>query len=588
MRIVRPAAFALLALLAAAPSRPWADDAAAPREIAPAEVEAAQAVLGAVPPGEAALLNALRYLLQPEFEAELLTGRHTRRCSLAPFEKPDHGAFGVPERVRLWAVLECGMPVSPALEAQLQRMLDQPAGESAGLAGLAVEMLAVRAALRNPDVRRTEVLISRAGALHAASLMLPDACGAKSPLVQGDYISPRWYALQLWRAALTRAAADCVPTLKDKQWQEDLRALLRGWLPECGFVPRKNGFNDVTEETACNLAAFCALRLAAEAPKGLLPTSLLRDVERRLKDLPAILARLQHKAPERALGPARILMLASLPATAAPEGTAPAEWHSTLLAAALEGQAAAGIAPGQSQGTELALVEPSASRGEREALQTALFAIALRGGLFSSLPAPLSGKSLAEIGRRMHAQAMLQASRARNESSDFAGRVKGAIADGCEFVAEQQDETGAFRGVHQGRPGNTALCLLALLHGDFDRDSKAIQRGLARLLQEQNSRFRYSYDIALMLMFFQAYHEREQREAGMLTADAPAAFEQARQRVRTALPDTHRALVDQLTKDLQACAVGDDGYGYTPLATTSSNSAHGHTDNSCSQYAILG
>jgi hypothetical protein len=284
-----------------------------------------------------------------------------------------------------------------------------------------------------------------------------------------------------------------------------------------------------------------------------------------------------------------LLALSAAP-DVAPERKSPDEWRSDLLRRSFAANDLSGLVNSRNTlAQELGLIaENSTLRGEVAACETALSCLALCGGLLPRGLAPLHGRELQSIGRIMYAQAVIQGSRARIGGDDFNSRVKFAIEDGCAWLASIQKADGSFPGQNSYYAGNTAMALLAMLHGGWSRDSSEIKAGLKWLESHGTSAGRKTYSHAVVLMFFQKYYEPEQREAGILYVRDASQFAEARRKVWGSLKKEHATMISQMVKDIDAAHVGGTrgGWGYDPIV--GGGQGRVHSDNSCSQYALLG
>jgi len=585
----------LIGLLAVAPAQPHAQDSAKTppavkaREFTDEEVAAADKVRLALSAQDLVLYNGLRYLLRPAYETELFAGRRYRPGGLASLETASTEPMTMAEHLRLWAVLQSGMELGQALENEITRLLLSTRDSGAQLAGIGVEMATLRAVYLRGDAVRSAAIAARAKELLAQARKLAVLTSQKSPFVQGAVIYPQWFGFQLWRSVIMRAALDLGLEADGRDWESDLRDLLRCWNKEKGWTMSKAQARSVNGDLHTNLMALTTLQLAAGAPDKTLSKALQSEIKKKLDDAPALLARLDREYETEGFADARLLLLQSM-GDLAPQGVAGDPWREKLRRQGVANAEISGAFVARSGlQSDLFGTVTNTSRGSRTCMETALVLIALSGGLHATGKGPLAGQGLAGTGRVLYALSVWQASSARQEAGDFQGRVNAAIADGCDFIAASQLPNGSFPGTHAASLGNHAACVLTLMHGGWDRKGPVISNGLKYMLENRVAPSG-TYANALALMAFQEYYIREQRENGLLGAESPAEFEAARGKVLAALDPDHRKFCEDLLKEIDSAASKKGGWGYTGVAggRTSSVPSGNYADNSCSQYALLG
>lgn len=579
----------LLPVLALAAANPRAQE-AAPRPFTEEELKAADAARLALSDEDRALYNGLRYLVRPAYEAELFEGRRYRPCPLPSMEERSVEPMGTVDHLRLWAVLQSGMPAGQALENEIQRMLTGVRRKQVTqLSALAIELATLRAMAQRKDRVHEAAIKARAAEVYALSRQQLAVTGEKSPFVTGQYIHPQWFAGHLWRALIVRCAADLGAEVEAREWEEDLRILLRAWTKDGGWVSsRQAGTRMPQTDLHPNLMALCALSLAAGAPENLLAKGVAADVKRKLAEGPELLARLAKDYSPEAFTEGRLLLAMSL-GDLVPTGQDAPTWRATVKRQALALAEVNGAFAGRGGlQVDMNLALAGFKRGDRAAVETALVLLAISGGMFATAPGPLSGQSLAGVGRTMHALSVWHAGNAREQARDFAGRVNAAIADGCEYLVQIQQPDGSFPGMHSASIGNHGACVLTLLHGGYDRGHAAVKKGLDYIVTSRREQSG-TYANALVLMALQKFYEREQREHGLLDADTPQKFESARAKVHNAMSESHRKLAADLLEELENARAAKGGYGYFGAAGRTSTLPSGtHSDNSCTQYAMLG
>ncbi|MBZ0134739.1 MAG: hypothetical protein K8I27_00030 [Planctomycetes bacterium] len=587
MRFVRPAITLLLVCALCAGLVVSADDEPAPREFTQEELDSADALRLTLSTEQQTLYNGLRFLLRPEFETDLMSGRRIRPCVLEPFEDKSDAPLTRLECLRLWAVLQSGLPVTPALDRQLQRFLDTPAPGGNDLAPLAVMVLTARAAWLRDSLGRKDDLKLKVENLLRAGDALTDATSAKSSLVQRDQTQPRWVGNILWRALMMRAALEMDIEIDAKLWETDLKALEGAHKKEVAWSGLHKPAINEAYDLHPNLMALAAVGLASNLPDKTLRRSGTKAVETMGKHVTETLDRLDREYGERPWRGARLLVALSLSAEYSPERESADLWRASLRRRGVAELEPGGyILPRDTMARDLGLHETAWTRLESTTCETALTCIALSGGLYATGRAPLAGRELDNIGRLFYALAVLHANSAKQGAADFQGRVNLAISDGCDYLAEIQNDDGSFPGMHSGRPGNTALCLLALMHGGWSPEHEAIKRGVDWLLQPEVLRRAGTYDSACVLMCLQKYYEAAQRKAGILYVDTPEDFEAARRQVWNDIGEAHRKAITAILNNIDAAYVGgkQGGWNYSAANTT----GRVHSDNSLSQYAMLG
>lgn len=559
-----------------------------PREFTEAEIKAADELRLTLSTDQQTLYNGLRYLLRPEFEVELMKGRNYRPCTLEPFETRSETPLTTLELLRLWAVVQSGMPATGALDSQLQRFLNTPLPpHKDSLAHVGTMVLIARAAINREGFGRAEDLKLRATTLLTEANKLTDPTSERSDLVTREAISPTWFANHMWRALMMRAALDMGIEIDDKLWERDIKTLCDAWRKDLGWTSTRDSKGNVIHDLHCNLMALTALGLATNLPEKTVGGSAEKAVEKKLKLVPELLTRLDADFAAEPMRGSRLLMLMSLAPTFAPERTTAATWREDNLrtgVAKLEPSGA--IHSRDTMAADMGMSAHTAYRGETTACETALTCLACSGGLYATGKAPLAGRELSGIGRVLYSLAILHAEKARFSSGDFGTLVNIAIEDGCDYLSRLQKDDGSFAGAFEMYPGNTALCLLAMMHGGWRVEQEAIKRGIAWLTENSFKGICRTYDVACILMCFQKFYESAQNESRILYVNTPEEFAEARTKVWKLISDPHRKLIEKLVAFLNGAHNGGDlgGWGYNQTGGPGNN----RSDNSCSQYAMLG
>jgi hypothetical protein len=554
------------------------------------EQAAAEKLRRSVSTPDQALFNGLRYLLRPQFEEQLFEGRRYRPAPLPSFETSTVEAFTSLEALRLWALLESGMPLSSAADGHLRRMLSLPVPDSAlNLGPGAVRMLVCRAALARDDVRSRDALRDHAAAVYKATQGSSDATSPNSKLAQGKRIEPQWFANHLWRGVIQRAAHDIGLETDAALWQSDLRALCRAWDRKSGFAARVDS-RGIEPMLDANLLGLSALSVALSAPDGMLSAVTRGAIEKQVKDIVKLIEEWGDQWQTATFSGCRLLLVQTLSDQFAPARISADVWRRDNLNRATVFLDPRGVISGRNSLVgDMGLVEPGWVREQSVAAETALALVGLTGGLLRPGKGPLAQHNLASVGRYLHAFAVLHASQARS-GGGFNQRVRYAIEDGCNLIERSQLESGRFSGTYELQPGNTAICVLALLHGGYPRDSHAVARGLEAMTRQCEDATKRrgvgTYNAGLVLMALQKFYEPQQRAAGLFAAAPGKEFEKARAEVRKLIAPEHMALVDEILSQLNKSmpATDNGGWGYYPVKGNGDE----NSDNSCSQFAILG
>ncbi|MCB9893195.1 MAG: hypothetical protein H6839_01950 [Planctomycetes bacterium] len=572
-----------------------ADDATAdadkPREFTPDEVKAADELRLTLDTEQQTLFNGLRFLLRPSFEPELMKGRRYQPCPLPPFEEKADGPLDLLETLRFWALLQSGMATTASSDRMLDRLLATPnptEKDTDNLAPTAIRILALRAALKRDELGRADDIKRKAEALIDLTNSWSGPTSDRSRLVQGEYIAPLWFGNMMWRSLIMRAAIEFGFKLDDKQWEKDLRALLAAYVKDRGWTSYKRVFNGASGDLHTNFASIVALGLADTAPEDTLNATSLRNIGKKLKLVPEILTRLDNDYKNETWNGSRIALLNTLPDTYAPERETPATWRAAHVRSGVALLDATGrVASRHSLLVDIGLAQSGWSRAQTSTCETALTCIGLSGGLLAQGKGPLAERELASIGRILYALAVLHADKARLGGGDFDSNVNYAIEDGAAFLRSVQKADGSFPGVYESNPGNTAYCLLAMMHGGVSRDDECIKNGIKWMIDQGAATRASTYGIAAMLMCMQTYYAPEQREAGILYIENAKEFEEARRKVWQSLDKEHATFIKSLVEYLDEANVGGKrgGWGYMRAPNKGDNN---HSDNSCSQYAVLG
>ncbi|MBK8208237.1 MAG: hypothetical protein IPK87_15780 [Planctomycetes bacterium] len=446
-----------------------------------AELSTAHETLAALSAEQGALLNHLRYLLQPQYEEELMTGRAFAPCPLPPFEQPG-AALESPDVLRLWAVLASGMPITDSTRTWLQLFVQAPIpADSESISEIGLHMAVCAHGMRRAELGLTDKLTKRANELIDAAQEATRVTGKNSHLIDGRFIDPEWFASQLWRSLIYRFALEMNLKIQESAWENALRNLISAGDKKNGWTS-KSRENSEAEDLDANLFAIAALSLAATAPEGVLNKGLARNIEQRLQDAPGVLKRLGSDYAGEVRAGTRLAMMLTFAPDLAPEGSNPDTWRKSMVQFAIKQDPSGMVLDGGDGGRELAL--PSGRR-YLTVNETALQCVALSGGLLGDA-APLADMSLADVGRAMHACSVLHASTlpegarrtfaggggGRGHDLPKPGVMESFMVEGIDYLIQSQHKDGGWGSAYTTRgaqpaasfdPGSTAFVAMALM-----------------------------------------------------------------------------------------------------------------------------
>ena len=442
------------------------------------EVSAAQKALEKLTPEQRAVLNHLRYLMHPQYEAELMAGRAFAPCPLLPFEQPG-AEFESLDALRLWVVLASGMPATDSAGAWLRLFLATPVPSgAAGLAELGLHMAVCAHAVRRGGLGLSEELTERAEEVLKASEKARRITADNSPLIEGKRIDPQWFANHLWRGLIARFALEMELNINERVWESCLRNLLGARDKDDGWKSTA-GSSSEPEDLDANLFAMAALSLAVTAPEGVLGKGILRSINKGIEASPSVLKRLEEDFASSARVGTRLAMIHSFAPELAPEGTGAKAWRESASRRSLDGQDSSGaVMDGGFAARSLGF---SGGRRSMRVTETAFAGIALSGGLLGGA-SPLAEMDLAAIGRAMHAWTVIHASKlpegAPRTYAGFGqghelpepGTIERFMHDSIDYLLDLQHKDGGWGSAwaakgQSGTPdvGTTAFVTMALL-----------------------------------------------------------------------------------------------------------------------------
>ncbi len=257
------------------------------------QIKEATALLASLSKREYVLLAGLRYLLRNQFEDDLFAGRWRQVCPIEPFEKAGSGPLDTAELLRLWVLLEAGLPRNEALNAKLARLALTPSPEiSNELAPAGLYLLVIRAACRRLSVTEAAKLLENARITLSACKNAVNVCSPQSYWASPEVLAVEWFSNHFWRAVINRCALDIGLQAEFKQWGRDLDFLSRSYIEGLGWSCQRGQPPDVSEDLNANLLAMAAFGLASGAPIGQVPRNMLRDIETATGRMPEVLERL--------------------------------------------------------------------------------------------------------------------------------------------------------------------------------------------------------------------------------------------------------------------------------------------------------
>ncbi|MCG3185210.1 MAG: hypothetical protein ICCCNLDF_03398 [Planctomycetes bacterium] len=577
-----------------------ADDPPKPREFKEDDLALARKVVGMLDGEQQLLVNGLRYLLRPKAEIELMEGRLYQNPPMPSLGEERKGEMPLPECMRLWALLDAGMPVSEDLRRELQMFIDSDHKRyEKSLAGYAVPMAVCTAALRRPELENAEALSKKAKALMEAGMRVRDLTAEESPCIKGTYIEPMWYANHLWRAVMCRCALELKIKFNENIWESELKNLSHAAQDELGWISTFGKNRTAENDLNTNLLALATISLALGAPQGTLKKSVVSSLEKRLKFQQQVLARLEADWPDEPLVGSRLALIMTFNPEYAPENRSGDDWRFALRRNAVDAMMASGAIYAQHSLTHDMGLDGLLSPGlARTPAETALACLAVSGGMFRQDESPLRVMNEKDFELAVQSLGLLHASVAPPlpEGGNLALLVEEAINQGAAWLEKQQAPDGSFGNQRsRGSPAYCAVALHALMHAGYEPEHKVIQKGIEWLLNNVPNALRAgpneqlmmtAYDAGIILMMFQRYYEKQQVEHGVFQTENPKAAQNARAAVRNTMRQDHRNLIQSLVDYLDDCYVGGNqgGWNYSPVA----NKGVGHSDNSISQFAGCG
>lgn len=579
----------------------------APRKFTDKEVADAHKALEGLDGEQVMMLNGLRYLMRPAAEEALMTRRFYVPSPLPSYDTDNKKPMTPLEVLRLWVILESGMPVDEPLKRELNRFLKiiEHKRFNDSLAAYAVPLMVCRAAQARTefsgDKTTSRTLEKLAKALSELGTRPRELTDEVSPLIKGKTIAPMWYANHLWRGVMTRAAVEMNIDVNEKLWETDLKNLAYNANDKLGWVTGASGFTAGTDLDT-NLMAAAAFTLALQASRKSVGSSTRNAIEKKF-DPQALFTRLEKDWKDELFMGARLCLVRSSDPNYAPQGKDGYDWRHAMRERAVYEQMASGVIyTERALAFDLGLCGITPLSAARDTVETALHCLSMCGGLFrakdSPIEPPLKGLSSERVNAAIAALSLLHAYVAPTladgvEDPVLELRVNEAIDKGVAWLKEYQESNGTF---DQNYTGITAIALTAMMDGGIKRDEQCIQQGVGFIVKALPDRLANprgdgvraklnAYEAGMLLVMFLEYYEETVIGKGVLKSETPNQAIAARSAVWNVIPQVHRDLIQKLVDYLDQCyaAMDQGGWGYYPK-----NGPTGHSDNSISQYAGCG
>ena len=484
--------------------KPAAKDAPKAPAIDARDLSEAKRTLDGLSDQEYAAVCAAHYLVRPSIEAGLFEGKVRNICPLEPFEKPASSELSTSEMLRLWALLDAGLPDSEALQKAIARLLKTSTRVADDrLAAVGVHMLALKAALARLPEGRAESNLSKARSLVAAAER-GELCSERSVFIDERGVRVEWYANQFWRSVINRCALDLGLKVNFRRWGADLALLEsfyvegQGWTARENKQPSRLETERQNQDLNANLLAMAALGLAQGAPEAEFSREHSAAMTACAMRAPLVLTNLIANFEELPLNGARLLLI--LASQAAPSGKDAIAWRAALLNAHCAQTRTESVLGTHS--TLLACLGLQRTRGDEaidEIAEITLGLAGFNGGLFRPQAGPFASRSLGELARLFWARTIMEAS-AAPEFSALAGHslpkaepISEFIEKGLNYLADKQLDSGGWSGggfnAKGQAPGNvadpasTAFCALALMRSGSTPFKGTRKDNIARALE---------------------------------------------------------------------------------------------------------
>ena len=572
-------------------------------EPTPEEYEQAGLDLADLNPEQLALVQGLRYLIRPAEHAKIFPHQPVDTALLA-WESEPHWAMTQEELVRLWALLSVRYPKPSLLKRDLARLLERPVDAfGSNLSWYGMQALVIRAALIHEDLADIARLKDRLKEIAKATDAVPT--GALSRVGMGIHGV-------FWRVVVRRISYEFNKLPESKPTDDTVVALSKVSLSEMKAAEPHSGvfiLHGGQKNDYAMLALFghAAMSLVASAPAGCFnkaATNAATGSVRRTKQ--GVVPAASDAFTSRACS---VLLLAGLDRSIVPAKLQRSgAWEKHLIdnlkisigddGANCE-EAGFGVSSGLlGQYNEWPVQRnPSVTRAQSRAVETACMIVALSSGFMPPAPGPKieawklpwTEEQVTKLMRAATARAAVDYNRATRE---LQVQIDEAIRRGCESLIAAQNKDGSFPHLtFYGGPvwdvatGNayTALSAMTLLHGGWERDSAPVKKALENLEKKVKTKDTGTYAGGIVLLFMHRYYQDEMVEAGVFNATTPEEYERARAVVWAKLPRKHRSMVQEVADTVASHHNGPGlGWDYGIMRMRPAG------DNSNSQYGMLG
>jgi hypothetical protein len=482
--------------------KPSAKEAPKTATVDAADLAEADKALSALSDAEYAALCATHYLMRPSIEGKLFEGKARNLCPLEPLEKQGSGDLSTAETLRLWALLDAGVPDSEPLQRAITRMLRTfPHARDTNLARQGVHMLALNAALKRMPANKAENHHSAARAI-VASAERHEICSDDAASFTREGIRMEWYANQFWRAVINRCALDLGLKVNMRRWGNDLALLEKVFVAGAGWTTRQNGVvstfdsERMDQDLHANLLAMAALSVSAGQSGADFSEENAKAIAASAGHAPELLSQLISDFEGLPLDGSRLMLI--LASRFAPKGKDPILWREAIIAAhAGEYRATGRLSYYSSVARCLGLENTAGDSAVEEIAELCLGASGISGGLFRPQAAPFAARSHADLARLLWARTIKEAAQAPELSAVVghalpeAQPISAFMENGLSYLLKTQDKSGGWSGQSFGGgkaeqatdPATTAFCALALMRMGTTTSSGPQQDALKRALE---------------------------------------------------------------------------------------------------------
>ncbi len=420
-----------------------------PPAIDPAELAAAKRTLAGLSDQENASVCAAHYLVRPAIEENLFKGKVRNICPLEPFEKSSSADLSTSEMLRLWALLDAGLPDSEALQKAISRLLRTSTRSSDDkLACVGVHMLALKAALARLPEGKAETNLSKARSLVAAAERI-ELCSERCAFIDERGVRIEFYANQFWRAVINRCALDLGLKVNFRRWGTDLALLESLYVEGEGWTSRENKqasryeSERENQDLHTNLLAMAALGLTTSATGTEFSREDAAAIELCAARAPRVLTSLIERFEEVPFNGTRLLLM--LAGKFTPEGKDAIAWRAALLNAHGKESRQSGLTVSHSSLPAcLGLQRAQGDDSIEEIAEVSLGLVGVNGGLLRPQAGPFATLTLGDLGRLFWARTLEEASLSP-ELSAFTGHslpkpepISEFMEKGLLYLTDQQ------------------------------------------------------------------------------------------------------------------------------------------------------